>query len=99
LFLSRVIEGLRVLNSGLDRLTRRLVEVGLSGETAAIVETVMLARLLAAHRPHQISLALLTAGEAIGRADYAIGDIVSVGVEGHDAEVRGNFTSASWQTS
>src|SRR5262245_48308692 len=43
LFLTRVAEGLRVLNLGLDRLSRRLIEVGQSAETAAIVETVMLA--------------------------------------------------------
>src|SRR5205823_4795284 len=72
-FLSRVAAGQRVIDRGLARLAARLVAAGLSPETAAVVETVILARLLAAHRPHQIGMALASAAEAASRADYREG--------------------------
>jgi hypothetical protein len=79
LFLSRVSEALRLIVRGLDRLVARLEEVGLSAESAALVETVMLARLLAVHRPQQITLAIAAAERAAARPDYTPGDIVPLG--------------------
>jgi hypothetical protein len=76
LFLTRVVEGLRVIDKGLDRLIERLEAAGLPSETAAVVETVMLARLLAAHRPLLITLALEAAELAADRDDFRPGDIV-----------------------
>lgn len=79
LFLSRVVEGLRLVVRGLDRLFDRLQEAGLSAESAALVEAVMLARLLTQHRPHQIRLAIDAAERAAARPDYVPGDIVALG--------------------
>jgi hypothetical protein len=85
IFLSRVAEGLRLLVRALDHLAGRLAAVGLPLEAAGLVETVMLARLLAVHPPRQVSLAIAAAERATHRPDYRAGDIVPLGVPGGDA--------------
>jgi hypothetical protein len=89
LFLTRVVEGLRVIDKGLDRLVERLVAAGLSQETAAVVETVLLARLLAAHRPLLISLAVEAAEHAADREDFRAGDIVPLGATRRTPPIAG----------
>jgi hypothetical protein len=69
-------EGVRVIGMGLGRIAVILAEAGIEAETSAIVERVLLSRLLAAHRPHAIREALDAAEAAIARPDYRAGELV-----------------------
>jgi hypothetical protein len=71
-----IAAGIRLLDSTFDRLAERLAASGLQPGRAAAVETVLLARLLAAHRPHRIRLALLAAACALAQPEYKPGDVV-----------------------
>jgi hypothetical protein len=71
-----IAAGIRLLDAAFDRLVERLAASGLRPDRAAAIESVLLARLLAAHRPHRIRLALLAAACALAQPDYKPGDIV-----------------------
>jgi hypothetical protein len=68
--------GIHLLDAAFDRLVERLAASGLKAESTAAIESVLLARLLAAHRPHRIRLALLAAAFALAQPDYKPGDVV-----------------------
>lgn len=68
--------GTRLLDTAFDRLAERLAEAGVAAERAAAVECVLIARLLAGHRPHRIRLALLAAACALADPDYQPGGVV-----------------------
>jgi hypothetical protein len=72
----QIAAGIRLLDAAFDRLVERLAAAGLKAERAAAIESVLLARLLAAHRPHRIRLALLAAAFALAQPDYKPGDVV-----------------------
>jgi hypothetical protein len=67
------------LDSGFDRLARNLAEAAVASDQAAAVEIVLLARLLAAHRPNLIRSALLAVDRAIAEPGFQPGDIVVIG--------------------
>jgi hypothetical protein len=69
----------RGLDSGFDRLARNLADAAVAGDQAAAVEIVLLARLLAAHRPNLIRSALLAVGRAIAAPSFQPGEIVAIG--------------------
>src|SRR5258707_5971823 len=68
----------RRLDSGFDRLARNLADAAVAGDQAAAVEIVLLARLLAAHRPNPIRSALLAVGRAIAAPSFQPGEIVAI---------------------
>jgi hypothetical protein len=71
----------RRLDSGFDRLARNLADAAVTGDQAAAVEIVLLARLLAAHRPNLIRSALLAVGRAIGAPGFQPGEIVAISAD------------------
>ncbi len=73
----KIADALRLLDASFDRLAERLAGAGAPEERIAAVEAVLLARLLAAHRPHLVRLALLAAAAGLARPDYRPGDLVS----------------------
>jgi hypothetical protein len=68
----------RSLVAAFDRMAERLAAAGAPPETARAVEAVLLARLLAAYRPHLVRLVLIAAAEALARPDYRTGDLTSL---------------------
>lgn len=71
----------RRLDSGFDRLARTLADAAVASEQAAAVEIVLLARLLAAHRPNLIRSALLAVGRAIAAPGFQPGEIVAISAD------------------
>jgi hypothetical protein len=74
----RVSQGVARLDAGFDRLAATLAAGAMRRDEALLVESILLARLLAEHRPHAVRFALLAAGRAIARPDYRIGDVIVV---------------------
>lgn len=72
----QIAAGIRLLDATFDRLAERLAASGLKPGRATAIESVLLARLLAAHRPHRIRLALLAAACALAQPGYKPGDVV-----------------------
>jgi len=80
---ARIAAGLRLLDAAFDRLSARLADSRAEAAEAGAVEAVLLARLLAAHRPHRVRLALLAAAAGLASPHYRPGDRVPfVPVEG-----------------
>ncbi|HEY0525165.1 MAG TPA: hypothetical protein VGD08_17360 [Stellaceae bacterium] len=73
---AQIADGVRVLDTALDRLAQHLTAAGLPGDEAAFVERVFLARLLSAYRPQAIRTTLLAVGRAGARPGYCCGDPV-----------------------
>jgi hypothetical protein len=73
---SQIEQGIALLDSAFDGLAASLAAAGLPPAQTTIVETVLLARLLAAHRPNAIRAALLAASHAIARPGYRAGDVI-----------------------
>jgi hypothetical protein len=69
------------LDTGFDRLARTLADVPVAGDQAAAVEIVLLARLLAAHRPNLIRSALLAVARAVAVPGFQPGEIVAIGAD------------------
>jgi hypothetical protein len=82
-----VIMAARCLDSRFDRLARNFADAAVASDQAAAVETVLLARLLAAHRPNLIRSALLAVGRAIAAPGFQPGEIVAIGADpAHDGD-------------
>lgn len=75
------------LESGFDRLARTLANAPVASDQAAAVEIVLLARLLAAHRPNLIRSALLAVARAVAAPGFQPGEIVAIGAEPSDGMV------------
>jgi hypothetical protein len=92
-----VITTARRLDSGFDHLARNLAEAAVASDQAAAVEIVLLARLLAAHRPNLIRSALLAVGRAIAAPGFQPGEIVAIGdpAQGGDLTMSEGIRRAS----
>ncbi|MBV9521974.1 MAG: hypothetical protein JO010_04230 [Alphaproteobacteria bacterium] len=84
-----IAAALRLLVDGFDRLALRLAEAGADAAGAAAIEKVLLARLLAAHRPHLVRLCLLAAAAGLARPEYRPGDLVPFIAPGGEADPSG----------
>jgi hypothetical protein len=73
---SAIASGLRLLNAAFEVVAMRAAERGLDGESAALVEMALLARLFATYRASAISRAVAAATAALGDPAYATGNIV-----------------------
>lgn len=73
---ARIDAGLRLLDAAFDQLAAQLAAAGAGAAEAGAVEAVLLARLLAAHRPHRVRLALLAAAAGLASPHYRPGDRV-----------------------
>jgi hypothetical protein len=72
-----IAEGLAVLDTGLDRITMILLDSG-GARQANLVESTMLARLLAPHGPQAARRALATVGRAIAEPNFPHGEVIVV---------------------
>ena len=73
-----IAEGLAVLDTGLDRITMILLDSGVGARQANLVESMMLARLLAPHGPQAARRALATVGRSIAEPSFAHGEVIVV---------------------
>jgi hypothetical protein len=73
-----IAEGLAVLDAGLDRIMMILLDSGVGARQANLVESMMLARLLAPHGPQAARRALATVGRAIAEPGFAHGEVIVV---------------------
>lgn len=73
---TRIADGAALLAEGFERLAQRLGHAGIPAEQAALVESVLLARLLAEHRPNSIRLALVAVRQAVAQPGFTAGDLV-----------------------
>jgi len=74
----RIAEGAALLGRAFERLGAGLAAAAMPRAEAQLVETVLLARLLAEFRPHAIRLALAAVGRTVADPAYRSGAAVAV---------------------
>jgi hypothetical protein len=83
----RILMAVGRLGTGFDRLAQTLADAPVAGDQATAVEIVLLARLLAAHRPNLIRSALLAVARAVAAPGFQPGEIVTIDAEPSQAMV------------
>ena len=83
----QIIMAVGRLGAGFERLAQTLADAPVTGDQATAVEIVLLARLLAAHRPNLIRSALLAVARAVAAPGFQPGEIVAIDADPSQAMV------------